>query len=380
MLTTNFLAFVVLWKTKKFREALKYIKVCTKAVNDLNRSFPTIFSEKTRLNLIGLIAMSFSSSIVTLECDPSQGFEIINECLSQLAHFDIEVKPLMYRLLERLGECEEKPEEEGESLGDLRDGLGTPELDIPGLPSEYLERKELLGEPRDLLITKEFETLLFITTFLSHIDPSTPLIRENELELAASRHYSVFFPQDKSKSPFKVPSPPHDLPSVPAKGYYHLFKRITVRHPLRANPDTSRPHATLPDWEEHSQRAGSTHQRADSALYSDENVSEARDRSVPSHGRVVYYSPMLVPNNRVSPNVSILRDLERSKRSMIRARNYLDVMQQEAESRLRMKRNIMVEFKPKGAAAEVLISLQPLPSAPRPNRLPRLPGLGMEQL
>lgn len=368
MLTANFLAFVVLWKTKKFREALKYIKVCTKAVNDLNRSFPTIFSDKTRLNLIGLIAMSFSSSIATIENDPSQGFEIINECLSQFAHFDIEVKPLMYRLLEKLGECGEKPEEEGESLGDLREGLGTPNWDIPGLPREYLEKKELFGEQRDLLVTKEFETLLFITAFLSHIDPSTPLIREAELELATSRHYSVFFPQEGSKSPIKAPS--QDLPSLQAKGYYHLFKRVTGKQPLRGNPDTTRPHATLPDWEENRHRADSTHQRADSALYSD-SVSEVRDRSVPSRGRVVYYSPILVPN-RIAANVSVLRDLERSKRSMARARNYLETMQQEAESRLRTKRNIMVEFAPKDNSAEVLISLQPLPSAPRPSRLPRL--------
>jgi len=372
VLTANLLAFVVLWKTKKFREALKYIKVCTKAVNDLNRSFPTIFSDKTRLNLIGLIAMSFSSSIATIESDPSQGFEIINECLSQFAHFDIEVKPLMYRLLDKLGDCEEKPEEEGESLGDLREGLGTPDWDIPGLPREYLEKKELFGEQRDLLITKEFETLLFITAFLSHIDPSTPLIRETELELAATRHYSVFLPQEKSKSPSKLPSVPQDLPSLQAKGYYHLFKRITVKQPLKGDFDTSRPHATLPDWEENKHRAGSTHQRADSALYSD-SVSEVRDRSVPSRGRMVYYSPTLVPT-RIAPNLSVLHDLERSKRSMARARNYLETMQQEAESRLRTKRNLMVEFAPKGTAAEVLISLQPLPSAPRQSRLPRLQG------
>lgn len=40
---------------------------------------------------------------------------------------------------------------------------------------------------RDLLVTKEFEEILFITVFVSFISPNTPLIRTSELQAAKER-------------------------------------------------------------------------------------------------------------------------------------------------------------------------------------------------
>ena len=355
VLTTHFTAFLILWLTSHFHEALTYIRLCTQSINDLNHS-PSLFSDKTRLNLVGLIAMSLSASLFTSHSPPTPCFDIIHECISQFNQFDVEVKLLMGQLIQKMQEWEEKTEEKGEFLGDLRGEIRTPKDEIPKLCREMSGK---VREKQDILVTKEFEMLFFITAFMSHIDPSTPLISEKELESAANRHFSVFSSEK-----------PSELPSV--NKYYRLFKRISGhKSPFRVNYEASRQHETLPDWEQGRNRGDNIHHRTDSEHYSDV-ASERRDRSVPSRNKVVYFSPML-GQGKAAQNVSVLRDLERSKRSLLRARNNLDAMQQEAESRLRTKRNIMVEFAPRSATNDVQISLQPLPS--RLGRLPRLPEL-----
>ena len=360
---TNFTAFLVLWKVHKYREALTYIKLCTQSINDLNRHHSGSFSPKTRLNLVGIIAMSLSACILKTDGDPSHSIEILDQCLQQLSDLDVEAKPLMYRLMERLGSYKDPLNESvtSSAFEPISDGLTTPDYSLPSLPSEYFERKaaNAAGHPYikdhfdDVLATKDFESVFFITAFLSHIDPSTPLIRESELELAEARQHSTFLPKNLMKSKgSRVFFPQYkELPVVQRPGYLKLFRNIVNKGKggvqgmagIEKGRGTSFRHRI----------------RSESVM-----DREGRTKSVPLRGRPVIFQSYGTPtyrSHRISPSITVLKDLKRRNLSMLRKQHNVESMQIEALSRRKTKQNIMVEFAPESRGlSDIGISLHPL--------------------
>lgn len=333
---------------RKYREALGYIKQCTHTINALNRHSVTSFSEKTRVNLSGLISMSLAAVLVKTEGGSGRGLEIVDQCLRQFDDLEVAAKPIMYRFIDRLRTHREPLSESlNSSLGALAGSLCTPDYTLPSLPSEYLEVE-------DLLVNREFESLFFITVFLSHIDRSAPLIREAELEVAETRQISLFGRKHRLKGSRRIVSN-QELPSVDHSGYLRLFKNIINKSKAQISSDME------PVSEESKGRSRRFHPKR--------SESERRPNS---YGRQLPF-PSPISSHRISPNVSILKEVERKKASLLRARNVVESMREEALGRRRPKENIMVEFDP---GLEGNVALKPVAfyreiSGESLSRLPR---------
>ena len=331
-LQTNFTAFLILWKVHKYREALGYIKQCTHIINDLNRHSVSSFSEKTRLNLSGLISMSMAAVLVKTEGGVGRGLEIVEQCLRQLERLEVAVKPFMYRFIERLKSYREPLNESlNSSLGVLAGSLGTPNYTLPSLPSQFMEID-------DLLVNRDYESLVFITVFLSHIDHTVPLIREAELEVAETRQTSVFARKHRLKGSRRMVSN-RELPAVDHSSYLRLFKNIISKSKAQINAEME------PVNEDRKGRSRYFRPKRRSE-------SERRADSISFAHRLPFPSP------RISPNISILKEVQRKKASLMRARQVVDSMQTEARGRRRPKENIMVEFDQGTEGGEV--SLKPV--------------------
>ena len=193
---TNFVTFLVLWKVKKFREAQTYIQLCVRTVNELLTSIekPRI-SPSNRLNLLGIVIMSLSAVHLKVTSDLSSAQHSVQECLRQLADYDLPVKQLLTRFGKELQlHFESNTASRASAFEFNPDGqMDTPKYSFPEIPSEYFRRnmRSNGGFEKDWLVTAEFDVLFFITIVQPFMSPSTPLIRSSELEAARDRQRYV---------------------------------------------------------------------------------------------------------------------------------------------------------------------------------------------
>lgn len=267
--------------------------------------------------------MSLAAVLVKTEGGAGRGLEIVEQCLRQFDDLEVAAKPIMYRFMDRLRTHREPLSESlNSSLGALAGSLSTPDYTLPSLPSEYLEIE-------DMLIDKDYETLFFIAVFLSHIDRSAPLIREAELEVAETRQMSIFGRKHRLKGSRRIVSN-RELPSVDHNSYLHLFKNIISKSKAQVNAD----------MEPVSENTKGRSRR----FRPKRSESERRTNSISYGHQLPFPSPL--SSHRISPNVSILKEVERKKASLQRARNVVEGFRAEALGRRRPKENIMVEFDP----------------------------------
>ena len=318
---------------------MSYIKQCTQTINDLNRHTVTSLSEKTRLNLSGLIVMSLSSVLLKTDGSLTRSIDLITTFLTQYTDYDVAVKPLIYRFLDRLRNYKEPLNDSLTSSVGGMTGSGVPDYSLPSLPSAYLEGRETV-EIEDLLVNREFEKLFFITNFLSHVDSSAPLIRESELESAEIRQISLFSPPKTHISSRKSKQ---SLPVIEHTKYLNFFKQIISKSKGRISPE-----AVL----ESSKRGLKGENRS---------ISERRTASLTGRRHV---TP--VGERYVAPNMAILKEVERKKTSLVRVRRRVENWQREAIGRRRPKENIMVEFDPSlqgSTSLEVALNPVSIPTA-----------------
>lgn len=275
------------------------------------------------------------AAVLCREGGVGRGLDTVRQCIRQLEGLEVAVMAVMVRFVDRLKGCREQISESFTgSSGGLTGSLGNSDLTLPSLPSEYQDARE-----NDLLVNKDYEQLFFITNFLSHIDASTPLIREEELEAAEIRKISLFSQKNKQK-PFRKLVPNKEMPVVDHENYLKLFKNVLNKSKAQVNPTTE---ATAESTRGLSRRSGS-HLRSE---------SERRPTTTPFPSSQAYGTP---PHSReISPNIALLQEIQRKKASLLRSRNIVETLQSEAMGRRRAKETIMVELemKMKGVRAEV---------------------------
>jgi hypothetical protein len=241
---TNLLAFLTLWRVKKYAESHKYAKLALTNVNDLVAEQDS--RELTQLNLLGIVSMSLASVEFKMTGDNRTALRIVQQAWEQLEDFETAVRPLMKKFIATMQQDQGpvRPKQlsaRGSHFNFVppqRDELAEPKYSILKLGDSYSEfARDRPEVDRDVLVTREFEEILFITVFVAFISPNTPLIRTNELE-AAREAFSRNAPVASAHEPSSTPRP-------------RLASQVatTPRHE-RFNSHSSSPKASLPRIED----------------------------------------------------------------------------------------------------------------------------------
>jgi hypothetical protein len=187
---TNLLAFLTLWRVKKYTESHKYAKLALTNVNELVAEQTS--RELTQLNLLGIVSMSLASVEFKMTGDNRTALRILQQAWEQLEDCETAVRPLMKKFIATMKQDQGpvRPKQlsaRGSHFNFMpqRAELTEPKYSFLKLGDSYSEFARNRPEvDRDVLVTKEFEEILFITVFIAFISPDTPLIRTNELEAA----------------------------------------------------------------------------------------------------------------------------------------------------------------------------------------------------
>lgn len=163
--------------------------MCTREVGQL------VLSERTKVTIMGLIAMGNAGCQVKVEGNTQAAKAILSTTLSNMhVYYELNVKGLLESMYWRVDHYSADTVCENSDF-EIPEEVNSPKNSLPGLPDAYLEGKPWI-EP-DFLVDSDYENLFFITVFLSairitHIDPSTPLISSQELETARVHRKSTF--------------------------------------------------------------------------------------------------------------------------------------------------------------------------------------------
>lgn len=88
------LAFLILWRMKKFKEASSHLEYAASVVNSLIKDTVN-FSQPSVRNLYGLVIMGLAGLTVCLEKDWKKAISVCEDGLSQLSSEQILVKGLI---------------------------------------------------------------------------------------------------------------------------------------------------------------------------------------------------------------------------------------------------------------------------------------------
>lgn len=140
----HMITFVTLWKLKKFSDSGEYLETAAGILNKIIQGFAeSKMSKNSSQNLYCLIVMSLAGLKVTVENDVKAAIDTCEDCKVQL-----EENTLCFKLL-----------------------------------SDFVSRISMKNLPQeDWLITDIYQKVLFVTTFMPLISPSTPLVKVSELE------------------------------------------------------------------------------------------------------------------------------------------------------------------------------------------------------
>ncbi|CAG9332707.1 unnamed protein product [Blepharisma stoltei] len=161
-ISVNMLTFVALWKIKRFKEATGYLESAGQILNSIIRKERVSkMSTLSTQNLYGLILMGLAGLKAAAENNITQAIQLCIDGVEQLEE-TVVVRSLLEKLLKFLSKSHE--------------------IDLNVRQTAFnFTAMSLKENAEDWLITKEFEKILFLTTFLPLIAPNTPMIRESEL-------------------------------------------------------------------------------------------------------------------------------------------------------------------------------------------------------
>ncbi|CAG9312167.1 unnamed protein product [Blepharisma stoltei] len=190
-ISSNLMTFMCLWKIKRFNEAGSYLEKAANMVNNVIKGIKkSKLSSLSAQNLYGIVVMGNAGLAAKLDNNFDKAINICQEGLQVLSSDDILARPLICDLI------------------------------------QDFHREKHSKNDKDWLITKEFENILFITTFVPFISPNTPLIDTNELELEKSKaRISVLGEEINTFIDSDIENVPETRANLP-KPYAHIMNNI----------------------------------------------------------------------------------------------------------------------------------------------------------
>ena len=149
------LSFISLWRVGRPSDCISYLQSSTDILNGIiEGKLHSNVSQTTLDNLFGLIATSIAAVKVTVEKSKPESLEVISKALEEISS-DSSSRLLLENMMKYINSNNTfKP---------------------------YEENKE------DWLCGKNFNKILMVTLFLPLIDPRTPIIRAEELEIVRQK-------------------------------------------------------------------------------------------------------------------------------------------------------------------------------------------------
>ncbi|OMJ82711.1 hypothetical protein SteCoe_16536 [Stentor coeruleus] len=185
--SSNILTFITLWKLKRYQQATTYAELASDNLNAIsNGKKSTSFTEENIQNLFSILGICMAGLAVKTEGSVKKAQMILEDCLSQIDDERHAAKTMirdqmreLYRMrnmsISALNGSNSEMSIETHSEDDF----------LPKIPSEVLRTS--LKQNYDWLITKDFETIFFITCFVPFIAPNTPMIKTSDLENARGK-------------------------------------------------------------------------------------------------------------------------------------------------------------------------------------------------
>mmetsp|Transcript_19224 Transcript_19224/g.35199 ORF Transcript_19224/g.35199 Transcript_19224/m.35199 type:complete len:439 (-) Transcript_19224:560-1876(-) len=281
---TNLLTFLTLWRVKKYTESHKYAKLAVTNVNELvaERSSRQI----TQLNLLGIVSMSLAAVEYKITGDNRVALRIVEQAWDQIEDHDTAVRPLLSKFITTLQKdlgpvslTQLSSRQSYYNFAPQKADLSEPNYSFLKLDDSYGKIARNRPEvDKDMLVTKEFEEILFITVFVTFIGPNTPLIRTSELENARDSNEvrqteSLVLPSNSTPRPQRFASqsstPRASLPKIEDKA--RNFQSV-MQSMNRSKPQLAPRAAVLPP------RMSKARMRSESRPYKSEvSTTKAKD-------------------------------------------------------------------------------------------------------
>lgn len=185
--SSNILTFITLWKLKRYQQATTYAELASDNLNAIaNGKKSSNFTEENIQNLFSILGIIMAGLAVKTEGSVKKAQLILEDCLSQIDDERHAAKTLLrdqmrelYRMRNMSMSALNASNSEVSIETHSEDGF------LPKIPSEVLNSS--LKPNYDWLITKDFETIFFITCFVPFISPNTPMIKTADLESARGK-------------------------------------------------------------------------------------------------------------------------------------------------------------------------------------------------
>lgn len=199
-ITSNILTFIVLWRMRRYDQASVYVELAGEILNLISSGKKaTRLNEQSAQNVFGILAIFMAGLALKLEGSFKKSVIILEDCLKQLTNPELAVRIIIKDIIRDLY----KKKNTNSSI--LNGSASEISLDdqapsdyFPRIPSEVLTTQ--LKPSYDWLITKDLETLFFITCLVPFISPSTPLIKLSELERSRDMNKN----QDLSENSYPI--------------------------------------------------------------------------------------------------------------------------------------------------------------------------------
>ncbi|CAG9324389.1 unnamed protein product [Blepharisma stoltei] len=233
-IASNLLTFVALWKIRRYKEASGYLEKSAQMINSVIKGEkPSKLSKLCTQNLFGIVIMSHAGLSVKLEGSYDKAIGMLKDGLRNFSGEDVTVRALITDLIKELQKnrastqsflSEHSFDFKPEAIDFDKNSYIFPEInsDIFGKP---------VKKDKDWLVSKEFEHILFIATFLPFISPKTPLIRTSELEFEQSKTKIYVDTEDSDKNTDNNEDIPVSLTNIP-RPYAQLMNNIVSKRKI----------------------------------------------------------------------------------------------------------------------------------------------------
>jgi hypothetical protein len=229
-ISSHILTFIVLWKMKRYEQASVYVDLSGDILHEISSGKKqSRLNEQSTQNIFGILSVFMSGLALKLEGSPKRAIAILDDCLQQLETRDLPVRVIIKDLIRDLYKKKNTTSSFLYSSNSEKsiENLTSDDF-LPHIPEEALQSQ--VKTNYDWLITKDLETLFFITCFVPFISPSTPLIRLSELE--KSRELNR--PSDYSESSYPIAEVPEqdetiELPQIPNSKLAKIHNSVASR-------------------------------------------------------------------------------------------------------------------------------------------------------
>ena len=176
---TDMLTFMLLWLCGKIKQASFYLDSAARSVNIIIKGTPTKLHKKDLQNLYGLIVCSLAALSVKMGGDTIKAAELCEKSQKEF-HGDTAVNSLVNQVIAAI-QSRNTPVNvvEIEFLPCAKE-YHERSYKFPGISEEAIDRP--LPAEENWLVNKVYNNLLLESAFSPMISPSTPALRQEELE------------------------------------------------------------------------------------------------------------------------------------------------------------------------------------------------------